>query len=224
MAKIVKGAREPLPVGVVLDTCVWLDLAQQHTNEPLLAALELLCRQYTIDLIVPQIVQDEFQRNKERVIRDSGKSLSGALKRARAAVWSYGDPKKRDKAAEVLQDIDHRLNASIEVAAEAVKRIEKLFSEAIWCDSNDSAVLSASKRAMQKKAPFHHDKNSFADATLIELYGQMVRKPKNARYVFVTHNTRDFSAVGGIYGCLILTSPTTFPRSNRATSSSWWTH
>ncbi|MGH6740349.1 MAG: PIN domain-containing protein [Bradyrhizobium sp.] len=198
MAKSAKRTvREARPVGLVLDTCVWLDLAQQHTNEPLLAALEQLCRQHTVDLIVPQLVRDEFARNKERVIRDSGKSLSGALKRAQTAIWTYGDPKKRDKAAEVLRDIDHRLKGSIEIATDAIRRIEKLFTDAIWCHSNDKAILAASKRAMDKKAPFHHDKNSFADATLIELYGQMVSHPKNARYVFVTHNTRDFSAVGG---------------------------
>jgi hypothetical protein len=34
----------------------------------------------------------------------SGRSLSGALKRARAALWTYGDPKKRTKAVEALDD------------------------------------------------------------------------------------------------------------------------
>lgn len=43
------------PVGLVLDTCVWLDLAGNHQNEPLLGALETLCREHVIDLIVPQI-------------------------------------------------------------------------------------------------------------------------------------------------------------------------
>src|SRR6202021_549819 len=95
-----------------------------HGNEPLLSALDSLCRQHVIELIVPQLVRDEFARNKERIIKESGRSFAGALKRARAAVWTYGDPRKRKKAVEVIDDIDHRLNGSFEVAAEAIKRIE----------------------------------------------------------------------------------------------------
>jgi hypothetical protein len=34
------------PAGLVLDTCVWLDLAGNHQNELLLAALEMLCGEH----------------------------------------------------------------------------------------------------------------------------------------------------------------------------------
>ena len=175
MAKRKKPRADPVsPVGLVLDTCVWLDLAGNHQNEPLLGALETLCREHVIDLIVPQIVRDEFARNKDRIIKESGRSLSGTLKRARAALWTYGDPKKLRKAVEALDDIDHRLASSIDVPAQAVARIEKLFANSIWCATNDQAMLQASSRALQKKAPFHNGKNNFADAVIIELYGQTV--------------------------------------------------
>ena len=87
-------AEVQLPIGLVLDTNVWLDLAANHTSEPLLSALELLSRDGTVDLIVPQLVRDEFARNKERVMMEAGRSLSGALKRARAALYAYGDLKR----------------------------------------------------------------------------------------------------------------------------------
>jgi hypothetical protein len=169
-----RPAGESRPVGLLMDTCVWLDLAGNHGNEPLLSAVESLCRQHVIELIVPQLVRDEFARNRERIIKESGRSLSGALKRARVALWTYGDPRKRKKAVEVIDDIDHRLNGSIDVAAEAIKRIEALFNDATGYPVNDKAVLAASTRAMEKKAPFHNGRNNFADAVLIELYGQMV--------------------------------------------------
>lgn len=190
-----RPASESRAVGLLLDTCVWLDLAGNHANEPLLSALESLCRQHVIDLIVPQLVRDEFARNKERIIKESGRSLSGALKRARVALWTYGDPRKRRKAIQVIDDVDHRLSGSIEVAADAIKRIEVLFKDAIGCAVNDKAVLAASARAMVNKAPFHNGRNNFADAVLIELYGQTVTNG-SPRYVFVTHNTKDFSAPG----------------------------
>ncbi len=188
-----RAAGEPRPVGLLLDTCVWLDLAGNHGSEPLLSALESLCRHHVIDLIVPQLVRDEFTRNRDRIIRESGRNLSGALKRARVALWTYGDPKKRKRAVEAIDDIDHRLSGSIEVAAQAIRRIEALFTNAIECAINDKAVLAASARAMEKSAPFHNGRNNFADAVLIELYGQLVTSG-SARYVFVSHNVKDFSA------------------------------
>jgi hypothetical protein len=60
-------------------------------------------------------------------------------------------------------------------------------------------MLRAVKRAIERKAPFHHDKNSMADAILIETYGQCLREqagPK-IRFAFVTHNKNDFSVPNG---------------------------
>jgi hypothetical protein len=45
MAKRNKERGDPVtPVRLLLDTCVWLDLAGNDANEPLLGALETLCR------------------------------------------------------------------------------------------------------------------------------------------------------------------------------------
>jgi hypothetical protein len=183
-------------VGFMLDTCVWIDLASVHANEPLLAALEQMCQLKEIDLLVPQIVRDEFARNKPRVIKESGKSVAGNLRRARSALYSFGDPKTRDRAIEVIDDLEHKLASATDVTSGAIKRIEKLFKNAIWCHTNEEAVLAASKRALAKQAPFHGNKNSFADAVLIELYGQAAQK-KGVRFIFVTHNTNDFSLPNG---------------------------
>jgi hypothetical protein len=193
MAKEKRRGDPVTPVRLLLDTCVWLDLAGNEANEPLVGALETLCGQHVIDVVVPQIVRDEFARNKDRVIRESGRSLAGVLKRARVAVWTHGDKRKRRNAAAVLDDIEHKLNNSPEMTAQAIARIEKMFSESTNCATNDEASLRASARALEKKAPFHNGRNNFADALILELYGQMAANGKG-RCVFVTHNTKDFSA------------------------------
>ena len=47
MAKQKKERGDPItPVRLLLDTCVWLDLAGSDANEPLLGALETLCRHW----------------------------------------------------------------------------------------------------------------------------------------------------------------------------------
>ncbi len=151
MAKRKKEHTDPIsPVRLLLDTCVWLDLAGSDANEPLLGALETLCRQHVIDVVVPQIVRNEFANNKDRVIRESGRSLAGVLKRARVAVWTHGDKSKRRNAAAVLDDIEHKLNNSPDNTAQAIARIEKIFADSIWCGTNDQATLRASTRALEK--------------------------------------------------------------------------
>jgi hypothetical protein len=191
-----KERRDPVTSPrLLLDTCVWLDLAGSDANEPLLGALETLHRQQAINIVVPQIVRDEFANNKDRVMRESGRSLAGVLKRARVAVWTHGDKRKRRNAAAVLDDIGHKLNNAPDNTAQAMARIEKMFAEATPCGTNAEATLRASDRALKKEAPFHNGRNNFADALILELYGQLVEGGKG-RCVFVTHNAKDFSATG----------------------------
>jgi PIN domain-containing protein len=65
---------------LLIDTCVWLDVAKDYQQQAILAALEELIRQGDIALILPRTVVDEFARNKARVIEDSSRSLSSTLK------------------------------------------------------------------------------------------------------------------------------------------------
>ncbi len=195
MSDLKSKERTAIAARFFLDTCVWLDLVGSEANEPLLGALESLANRDVIDLVVPQIVRDEFDRNKDRIIKESGRSLSSTLRRAKVAVWTYGDARKRRKAADVLDDIDHRLSNSLDVTAASVARVETLFKKCSRFGDQNAAMQAASGRALQKKAPFHTGKNSFADAVILELYGQIAGLP--GRSVFVTHNVKDFSLQGG---------------------------
>jgi PIN domain len=80
---------------LLIDTCVWLDLAKDHSQLPLLGVLEELTRQNTIQVLLPRTVVVEFSRNKTRIAEESGPSLSGVLKRVKAAVDKFGDPKRK---------------------------------------------------------------------------------------------------------------------------------
>jgi hypothetical protein len=78
---------------ILIDTCVWLDLAEDYQQQAILAALEKLIVQGDITLILPRTIVDEFARNKARIIKESSRSLSDTLKRAKEAV---GRPDMRD--------------------------------------------------------------------------------------------------------------------------------
>src|ERR1700730_12470727 len=61
---------------LLVDTSVWLDLAKDYRQQPVIAALEDLVAAGEIELIVPQVLLDEFARNKERVAIDATRSFS----------------------------------------------------------------------------------------------------------------------------------------------------
>lgn len=58
--------------------------------------------------------------------------------------------------------------------------------------------LRAAQRAVDKRAPFHKDKNSIGDAILIEIYRDITSVGNDGmKYAFVTHNKHDFSNMSG---------------------------
>lgn len=179
---------------ILLDTCVWLDIAKDPQQQATLGVLEELIRQNQVSLIIPRIVVDEFARNKARIVHESQRSLSSILKRAKQAVDQLGDTKRKRLVLEQLNDVDHKLPSLGESAAESVRRVEKLFATSTVIESSEVAKVRAAERAIAKRAPFHTQRNSMADAVLIETYSEMVaeRQP-GVRFAFVTHNTKDFS-------------------------------
>jgi PIN domain-containing protein len=121
-----KTTRMEPTFNLLIDTCVWLDLAKDYQQQAILSALEELIRQGSIALILPGTVVDEFASNKERVIEESSRSLSSTLKRVKEAVEKFGDPRKKNAVLRQLNDVDHRLPTLGEAAVDTVGRIERL--------------------------------------------------------------------------------------------------
>ncbi len=179
---------------ILIDTCVWLDLAKDYQQQAILAALEELVRHGEVDLLLPRTVVVEFARNKARVIKDSSRSLSSTLKRVKEAVEKFGDPRQKGIVLRELSDVDHRLPTLGETAVGTINRIEKLFARTPVIEISDAVKLRAAERAIEKRAPFHRQRNGINDAILIEVYADAVAAKATAgtRFAFITHNTRDF--------------------------------
>jgi hypothetical protein len=186
---------EPAVFKILVDTCVWLDLAKDTAQVPLIAALEALIERKVISLIVPRLVVDEFRRHQERIGRESMQSLRGVLRRVKDAVEEFGDPKQRRLVLRHLDDMSQRMPIKGGAAVSNLNRIDQLLSKAPKIDPSDRILLRASHRAIESKAPFHRNVNSMADAIIIETYAdELQSKGAGLRYAFVTHNTKDFSA------------------------------
>jgi hypothetical protein len=180
---------------MLVDTCVWLDLAKDPQQQVLLSVIEELIQMHELELIVPTIILDEFKNNKVRIIEESSRSLSSHFKRVKDAVDKFGDPKKKQDILFQLNDVDHKIPlVGASTASSAVSRIEKLLRSSPIEITND-VKLRAAQRAIDQKAPFHRKKNSINDALLIESYSDFVLNKNSVgiRFAFVTHNTQDFS-------------------------------
>lgn len=179
---------------LLVDTCVWLDIVKDQQQQTTIGVLEELVRQGEISLIVPRIVLEEFARNKARVIQEGRRSLSGVLKRAKQAVEQLGNQDQRNLVLPQLNAIDFKLPSLGESAVASVGRVEKLLRGGEVIETSDAVKIRAVDRAIGKRAPFHRQKNSMADAVLIEIYGDFVAmKTVGIRFGFVTHNVTDFS-------------------------------
>lgn len=185
---------------ILIDTCVWFDIAKDPKQLPILSGVEELLRLGIISLIVPKIVLDEFQRNRERIARESAKSLSTHFRLVKEAVNKLGgDKEKMQVVLSHLDDVNHKIPIIGGEAVGTLNRIEKLLTTAPTLETSEAVKLRAAQRAIEKKAPFHHDKNSMADAVIIETYADCVRDKaaSGVRFVFVTHNKSDFSIEHG---------------------------
>ncbi len=179
---------------ILIDTCVWLDLAKDYQQQAILSALEDLIRQEEISLILPRTVVQEFDRNKARIIEESSRSLSSTFKRVKEAVEKFGDPRQKTKVLSQLNEIDHRIPILGDAATGTINRIEKLFARTPILEVSDAVKLRAAQRALDNRAPFHRQRNSMNDALLIEMYAEATARPSSrVRFAFITHNTKDFS-------------------------------
>jgi hypothetical protein len=179
----------------MIDTCVWLDLAKDYSQRSLLSALEELVRMGQVSLLTPMLVVEEFQRNKERIVEESSRSIGSTLRRAKEMLSKLGDEKEKAEAIRQLNEIDQQSVNYQDAASEGVKRIEKLLNASTQVRTTSDIKLAAAERAIKNKAPFHRQRNSMNDALLIEIYGDQQRG-RGGHYVFVTHNVKDFSHMG----------------------------
>lgn len=182
---------------LLIDTSVWLDLTKDPRHLPLLDALFAMKKAGEVELILPQVVLDEFARNRERVIASSRASLSGHFKRVREAIAQFGPDDRQGEILKQLNEYDHRIASGGEAVNEAVDLIEMLFEGTEPVPISDSVKARAADRALAKVAPFHRQLNGIGDAIIIETYiDALAKRNSDDVLAFVTHNIHDFSQKG----------------------------
>lgn len=182
---------------LLIDTSVWLDLTKDPRHLPLLDALFAMTQAGDVELILLQLILDEFNRNRDRVMASSRASLSSHFKRVKDAIVQFAPEEGRTDILRQLNEIDHRIAFGGEAVNEAVGLIEKLFTTSTAIPISESVKARAADRAIAKVAPFHRQMNGIGDAIIIETYIDALAARKGSEVLaFVTHNIHDFSQKG----------------------------
>jgi len=177
---------------------VWIDLAKDHHQHAFLRALDHLVKEKKVVVLVPPLVRDEFERNKGNIVEKNRQSLSAALKRAKETLDQHGEEGTKNQALEALNYVDQRLPRLGDLTG-INAFVELLLKQAETIPITDAAKLCAADRALAKKAPLHKNKNSVADAMLIEAFAEAANGKDSTGHTFgfVTHNKNDFSQTEG---------------------------
>ncbi len=148
-----------------------------------------------IDFVVPEVVKEEFARNKVRVAEDAQRSLQAHFRLVREAVDRFAEEDYKAETLKSLNEVDQRIAMKGEAVNDSIGWIEGLLSAGLSKPTTKAIKQRVTERAVAGLAPYHRSKNSVGDAILIESYADMAMgaKLKGQRVAFVTHNTRDFS-------------------------------
>lgn len=182
---------------LLIDTCVWIDLAKDHHQHTFLRALDTLMRKGEVSVMVPSLLLAEFERNKGNILNTNRASLSSALKRAKDLLDQHGQGDGKAEALGQLNAIDQRLPRLGDLTG-ITAFVEQILHKAETIPVTDAAKLRALERGLKKQAPYGK-KNSTADAILIEAFADVVKGKGTTghQFGFVTHNKNDFSQPEG---------------------------
>jgi len=182
---------------VLVDTSTWLDLCKRRDGQRWIVALRLLVHQVDVELLVPKLVIDEFERNRERIETSMTASVAQRFKLIKQDLNDYGGA-DIEHAANVIADLARDvplIGAMITRNFDEVLELLRKGRPVVPTDAEHRAVVD---RGVNKLAPLHRSRNSVADALLIEIYATAAREADLTRNpdAFITSNSDDFSARG----------------------------
>ena len=152
---------------MLIDTSVWLDLAKDQKQVPVLGLVEEMIKRGLLSLIVPRVVIDEFQKNRERVAKESAKSLSAHFRLVKEAIGKVsGDKKKTRVILSHLDDVDHKIPIMGGAAVGTLDRIERMLTAAsiIETSRGSEALRSSTGDRSEGSVPSREERDGRRDS------------------------------------------------------------
>jgi hypothetical protein len=180
---------------LLIDTSVWLDLAKRRDGQRWIVLLRVLKFQGKLELLVPSVVIDEFERNRPRAEAAVTSSVLDRFRQLRKDLHEFGG----DERMEWLEEMAHQVPMVSSGTLQNFSEISDLLRAGRKLEPSNGVIQAALYRGLNKSAPFHLNKNSAADALIIELYGAALHDVgwNDDSFCFVTSNYLDFSVPNG---------------------------
>ncbi|MFJ2827420.1 PIN domain-containing protein [Streptomyces sp. NPDC087263] len=180
---------------LLIDTSIWLDMARRRDGQQTVVAIRVLKHQGKLELLVPSLIIDEFERNRPRAENAATRSVRERFRLLKQDLQEYGDEEAQRLIAEMTHQIPYVAEGSLQNFSEIFELLKSGKRIEPGAVENEAAV----KRGLEKKAPLHLNKNSIADALLIELYRSTIKNGNETGEIvcFATSNHEDFSIPKG---------------------------
>jgi hypothetical protein len=179
---------------LLIDTSVWLNIAKRRDGQQIIVPLRVLLYQKKLEILVPALILDEFDRNRPRAEAATTQSVKERFRLLRQDLQDYGDDEAQKWIADMVHQIPHASARSLQNFSE----ISELLRRGTLLEPSTENYAAVVRRGLEKKAPLHQDKNSVADALLIEQYTSVLTADeRGCEYVFATANHKDFSIPKG---------------------------
>ena len=87
---------------LLIDTSVWLDLAKRRDGQRWIVPLRVLASQREVELLVPSIVIDEFERNRPRAEAAVSAGVLDRFRQLRQDLHEYGGDERLEWLEEIV--------------------------------------------------------------------------------------------------------------------------
>lgn len=197
LSALVNHASDPMTKHTLLfDTCIWITLAQDADASPMLEALKGHIEAGAVALLVPTIVINEFERNRDKIIKRNATRLATLIKHARETATTLLEGAEAEEMTRLTEKARAQITAREATLAHSLTLASQLLNheKSIKIAPREIHYRRVVERALSKRAPFHRGKNSVADALHMECFYDWVNANSEADpAVFVTENTDDYS-------------------------------
>lgn len=182
-------------LSLLIDTSVWLDLAKRRDGQQTIVPIRLFMHWNRLELLVPSLILDEFERNRPRAEAAATTSVRERFRLLRKDLQEYGG----DVTQQWLDEMTHQVPYISARSLQNFSEIADLLRNGRRMEVGAEEYRAVVERSLEKRAPFHLHKNSVADALLMELYKTAAGQNDDPthQYCFVTSNYQDFSLPNG---------------------------
>lgn len=173
---------------LLVDTSTWLDLSKRRDGQRWIVALRLLVHQRDVELLVPELVIEEFERNRERIEAAMTASVAQRFKLIKQDLEDYGGA-DIEREVEVIADLARDVPLIGAMTTRNFDEVLELLRKGRRVEPTDAERRAVVESGVGKRAPLHRSRNSVADALLIELYAtaarasDLSRNPPRIRHV-----------------------------------------